>query len=230
MRRIRGYSVSDANSKDERICLTCLQPVILHKGFECPATRVLTAGPLATNDWICPHCKTVNARHRSLCEGCAKVKPEDHRLTLDNDNQVFFYEQEFYVLSSFSAFTVVLWGHVFPTAEHAYHWGKFPHSLEKQAKIVDAPSAHAAFRLAQKWKEFRRGDWDEIKVDVMRAIVYAKTEQHEYVRRKLLETGERTLIENSWRDDFWGWGPNRDGKNMLGKLWMETRKRIQYGR
>lgn len=35
--------------------------------------------------------------------------------------------------------------------------------------------------------------------------------------------GDRELVEDSWRDDFWGWGPNRDGKNMLGKLWMELR-------
>jgi hypothetical protein len=34
------------------------------------------------------------------------------------------------------------------------------------------------------------------------------------------------LIENSWRDDFWGWGPNRDGKNQLGKLWMEIRSEL----
>lgn len=42
-----------------------------------------------------------------------------------------------------------------------------------------------------------------------------------------LATGDRELIEDSWRDDFWGWGPNRDGKNMLGKLWMEVRAELQ---
>ena len=47
------------------------------------------------------------------------------------------------------------------------------------------------------------------------------------MRRKLLATGDRTLIENSWRDDFWGWGPNRDGQNMLGRLWMEVRAELR---
>jgi predicted NAD-dependent protein-ADP-ribosyltransferase YbiA (DUF1768 family) len=28
-------------------------------------------------------------------------------------------------------------------------------------------------------------------------------------------------------DDFWGWGPNRDGKNMLGRLWMEIRAELR---
>ena len=58
-------------------------------------------------------------------------------------------------------------------------------------------------------------------------ILRAKASQHEYVRRKLLATGDRELIEDSWRDDFWGWGANRDGLNMLGKLWMEVRTEIR---
>ena len=62
-----------------------------------------------------------------------------------------------------------------------------------------------------------------LRVDVMRDILRAKVDQHEYVRRKLLATGDRELIEDSWRDDFWGWGPNKDGENHLGKLWMEVR-------
>lgn len=33
-------------------------------------------------------------------------------------------------------------------------------------------------------------------------------------------------IAYSWRDSFWGWGPNRDGRNMLGRLWMELRAEI----
>lgn len=70
---------------------------------------------------------------------------------------------------------------------------------------------------------FRRSDWDAVKVDIMRNILRAKVDQHEYVRRKLLATGNRELIEDSWRDDFWGWGLNRDGQNMLGRLWMEIR-------
>jgi ribA/ribD-fused uncharacterized protein len=58
-------------------------------------------------------------------------------------------------------------------------------------------------------------------------ILWAKQSQHEYVRRKLIQTKGRELVENSWRDDFWGWGPNRDGLNMLGKLWMEVRDELR---
>lgn len=88
---------------------------------------------------------------------------------------------------------------------------------------LDARTAHDAFKLAEANKHLRRADWDDVKIDVMRQIIRAKAAQHEYVRRKLLATGDRELVENSWRDSYWGWGPNQDGLNMLGKLWMELR-------
>jgi ribA/ribD-fused uncharacterized protein len=148
----------------------------------------------------------------------------------DTNQQVFFYEQDFYVLSNFSAFRVS-WERIdFDTSEHAYHWEKFrcESGWTVAMQIIDARSAHDAFKLAEQNKALRRADWDDIKVDVMRGILRAKADQHEYVRRKLLATGDRELIEDSWRDDFWGWGPHRDGRNMLGKLWMEIRSELQH--
>lgn len=145
---------------------------------------------------------------------------------LDTESEVFFYEQDFYPLSNFSAFRVTFAGHTFDTSEAAYHYQRFIH-VDHMRAVLYANSAHAAFRYAQENKSQQRGDWNEIKVGVMRDILRAKVAQHEYVRRKLLATGDRTLIENSWRDDFWGWGPNRDGHNMLGKLWMELRAELR---
>ena len=157
----------------------------------------------------------------------------NHRL--DTDTQVLFYENDFYPLSSFSAFQVVIWDHTFPTAEHAYHWRKFMHLSNEtngQSYILYAPSAHQAFKLA---KSFERAGllpptWKDERVDVMRLIIRAKAKQHDYVRQKLLATGDRELIEDSWRDDFWGWGENHDGANTLGKLWMELREELRVAR
>lgn len=152
---------------------------------------------------------------------------------LDTDSEVFFYEQDYYVLSNFSAFSLKWHGRRFPTSEHAYHWEKFaPDTRDEDGvyvrnRIFEAVSAHEAFKLAEGWKQLRRPDWDSLKVDIMRAILRAKVMQHPYVLRKLLATGDRTLIENSWRDDFWGWGPKRDGQNMLGKLWMSVRAELR---
>lgn len=158
---------------------------------------------------------------------------------LDTPERVCFYEQDFYVLSNFSAFRLIWRGRDFDTSEAAYHWERFATGQEgrspaigaQAARIADdirfASSAHAAFKLAQENKTLQRPDWDAVKVGVMRDIIRAKASQHEYVRRKLLATGDRELVENSWRDAFWGWGENQDGKNMLGKLWMEVRAELR---
>lgn len=146
---------------------------------------------------------------------------------LDTETEVFFYEQDFYVLSNFSAFAVVFNGPVFPTSEAAYHWQKFTNAPEVQRLLFETRSAHDSFKVAEANRGKRRKDWDAVKVPIMKDILRAKAAQHEYVRRKLLATGNRRLIENSWRDDFWGWGPNRDGQNMLGKLWMEVRDELR---
>ena len=111
------------------------------------------------------------------------------------------------------------------TSEHAYHTEKFEDESIKE-KIRNAKSAHDAFYTAKEYKELYRKDWDDIKLSVMKQILHAKVEQHPYVKKKLLDSGEREIIENSWRDDFWGWGPNKDGANHLGKLWMEVRQEI----
>ena len=41
--------------------------------------------------------------------------------------------------------------------------------------------------------------------------------------KKLLEAGDRRIVEDSSKDSFWGWGPNKDGRNELGKIWMRLR-------
>lgn len=156
---------------------------------------------------------------------------------LDTPERVCFYEQDFYVLSNFSAFNLRWNSLVFPTLEHAYHWEKYnvPSEFRRgyhsqiQGLIKSAPSAHEAFKKAADpiYLPYRRQDWDAVKVGIMGALIRAKADQHEYVKRKLLATGDRELVENSWRDDFWGWGPNRDGKNMLGKLWMQVREELR---
>lgn len=156
---------------------------------------------------------------------------------LDTPERVCFYEQDFYVLSNFSSFAIHWSGSRFDTSEALYHWLKFAsgvlmfagQSAAVAEAIRTANSAHNAFKIAQEHKSLRRPDWDEVKVVLMKRILHEKARQHEYVRRKLLATGDRELVENSWRDDYWGWGPNKDGQNMLGKLWMEVRDELRAG-
>ena len=143
----------------------------------------------------------------------------------DTEKQIFFYEHEYYVFSNFSSFQLEWKGILWMTSEHAYHSEKFEDN-ELIEQLKNTRSAHDAMKLAYTNKDKYRKDWDDIKLKVMKDILRAKIEQHPYVKKKLLQSGDKELIEDSWRDSYWGWGPNKDGQNNLGKIWMELRGEI----
>jgi len=157
---------------------------------------------------------------------------------LDTDTRVDIYPCEFYPLHNFSAFKVFFEGILFDTAEQAYQWMKFAdyeggmHLFENhgiRAMIRHAKSAHDAYQIARRFKDRVDPAWDHRRVLVMKKILVAKCYQHEYVRRKLLKTGDRQIAEVDWReaDSFWGIGSDGRGENMLGRLWMDIRDDVR---
>lgn len=167
------------------------------------------------------------------------VQPKDNhsqaelrnaKLELCNDpsgsGAIVFYEFKYYMLSNFSAFQVRFAGVNYPTSEHAYQAMKFNEAW-RQLQVKMQTSAHLAMKLAQSWSNHYRKNWNAEKVDWMYRICSAKCEQHPYIQRKLLETGDRELIEASPIDSFWGWGPDKQGCNELGKVWMRIREELQ---
>lgn len=60
----------------------------------------------------------------------------------------------------------------------------------------------------------------------IKGIVRCKLKQNPYVMHKLMQTGKRKIIEDSPKDNFWGWGKKRNGRNELGKIWMKLRNEI----
>lgn len=138
---------------------------------------------------------------------------------------ITFYESRHYYLSNFSAFAVVWDGLSYPTSEHLYQALKFEGAHMREL-IRNQSSAHEAMKKAQLCKTSYRLDWAEIKVSVMEEVCRAKLEQHPYIQRKLMETGGAPLVEASPIDSFWGWGPNKDGQNHLGRVWMNLRQEL----
>jgi ribA/ribD-fused uncharacterized protein len=146
-------------------------------------------------------------------------------LNKETDTGVYFFTPAFYPLDNYSAHTVMLWGHTFLTAEHAYQWKKFSvASPDIAEKIHSAPSPEAVKRISDSYKPDPEG-WSEHRVSVMKEILEAKAAQHEDVRELLQKTGTRMIAENSPIDSFWGLGPEGNGENTVGKIWMEIRKR-----
>jgi ribA/ribD-fused uncharacterized protein len=141
-----------------------------------------------------------------------------------------FYPREFYVFDNFAAFQVDYIDFRWPTSEHAYHATKFVNTAPDVVEMLqEARSPHDALRIAREHKPRQPEDWDERKVAVMYEICRLKLLQNSYVLQKLELSGDLEIVEDSPKDDFWGWGPNRDGRNELGKIWMKLRDELREG-
>ena len=144
------------------------------------------------------------------------------------DEVIGFYPREFYPFDNFSSFKVEWNGYLFSSVEEAYQAASFMGSDEELVeKIKKSHSADEAQRIAYANRDKRREDWDDVKISIMEELLKLKIEQNPYVKKKLLQTEDYMIIEDSPKDDFWGWGPNRDGQNNLGKLWMKLRKELK---
>lgn len=157
---------------------------------------------------------TINNMYPSSSEGLNK----------ETDKAVYFFTPAFYPLDNFSAHTVRIWNITFTTAEHAFQWKKFAATRpEISQEILAAGSPDMVKKIATQHTADVPQTWYEERVSVMEQVLRAKTEQHEDVREILHKTGKREIIENSPVDDFWGIGPNGQGQNMVGKIWMKIR-------
>ena len=139
-----------------------------------------------------------------------------------------FYPREFYCLDNFSAFAFIYEDIRFHTVEHAYQAYKFKDTApEIFNEIVNCFSSDEARRIAHRNEDKVDAKWDDIKVDLMEKFLRAKLEQNPFVSKKLLETRDYLICEDSPIDTFWGIGEDKKGRNELGKIWMKLRSELQ---
>lgn len=110
------------------------------------------------------------------------------------------------------------------TVEHAYQAAKTLNpDIREDIKNLSTPGAA---KRAGKGLVLRE-DWESVKVEVMRDLLYKKFSDP-ILKIKLLGTGDQKLIEgNTWGDKIWGavWdGSGWVGTNLLGNLLMEVRE------
>lgn len=145
-------------------------------------------------------------------------------LNKETKDAVYFFTSAFYPLDNFSAHSVYIWDIIFPTAEHAFQWKKFSSSNPEVADgILKANSPEAVKKISSANKSKIPTKWHDERVVIMEQILKTKASQHEDVREALKRTGNKTIIENSPMDDFWGIGPKGKGENVVGKIWMKIR-------
>ena len=136
------------------------------------------------------------------------------------------FSGEYRFLSNFYVAEVWYEGVRYRSSEHAFQAAKTLCTAER-AKVAAAKGPGEAKRLGRCLS--LRHDWEDIKVDVMRAVVRDKFMRHADLREKLLATGSQVLVEgNSWGDKVWGVCKGK-GTNWLGRVLMEVRGELQGG-
>lgn len=140
---------------------------------------------------------------------------------------IYFYKtkQKYGCFSNFSRHVVALDGHVWLTSEHYFQAQKFL-ADDLQAKVRKAKSPGEAASIGRNRSNPLRLDWEQVKDDVMRRAVLAKFKQNKDIKKVLLGTGNEYLVEDSPIDSYWGCGPDKKGKNMLGRILMEVREQL----
>ena len=122
--------------------------------------------------------------------------------------------------SNFSRHAVWLKDKRWPTSEHYFQVNsiisirtsdsskkaqKFPDTKFEEL-IRNARDPGDSARLGRDRSKPLRKDWEEVKDEIMRQVVYAKFTQHKDLREILLSTKNALLVEHTVNDSYWGDG------------------------
>ena len=146
-----------------------------------------------------------------------KIHPED---------SIIEFKGIYEFLSNYYKCKVTYNGLTYKSSEAAYQAQKC-YDPDERIKFIDLDPSEA--------KHLGRNvvfseKWDNIKYDIMFNIVKAKFDQNPRLRRKLIRTGDRYLIEgNTWGDKYWGMViKGEDYITTLSLIGIIRRKHIIY--
>ena len=153
-----------------------------------------------------------------------------HLPTTSTSSKIKFYNRDepYYEFTNFYPCVVRIDGKDWPTTEHYFQAQKFigtPY-VEKVRKLQHPRDA---FQLSRdpRVSRWRRTDWESVKDDIMLKALHVKFSKNSRLRKRLLDTGTRELIEHTSNDSYWGDGGNGTGQNKLGQLLMEVRRELR---
>ena len=146
-----------------------------------------------------------------------------------------FTRQRWGALSNFYPLAVPIaagpWS--FQFSESLYQAAKFAARPDVQQRIAAAPTAREAAAIGRTPGLGIDPDWNAQRVDVMRWVLRLKREANaDQIDAVLAATGDRPIVEVSTRDPWWGARPvagRYEGRNVLGRLWMELRQQVHDG-
>lgn len=133
------------------------------------------------------------------------------------------FRGEYFFLSNFYPCSVEYEGKTYQSSEAAFQAAKTTDDAEREIFTGLSPS-----QAKERGRSVAlRDDWEDIKIQVMTDVCYAKFSQNKNLKQKLIETGDAMLEEgNDWGDKFWGCVDGY-GRNHLGEILMAVRTSVQ---
>jgi ribA/ribD-fused uncharacterized protein len=122
----------------------------------------------------------------------------------------------------------------FATSEALYQAARFPERPFVQEQIAQEKNPMKGKMIARQYDSLTRPDWFDVRVRVMKWVVYQKWFQHQSFRDQLAALDGRPIVEYSTKDDFWGAKPTAgtnetaQGSNVLGQI-LQFRKDFVFG-
>lgn len=158
---------------------------------------------------------------------------KDCRIT---DTHVFFWGS---VFSNWYICEFEYKGHKFYNTEQAFMWEKAIYFNDKEIAelILATPNPKENKKLGRNVRGFDDQKWAMVSYIIMTAVNLEKYLQYPNLKKILLSTDNKMLVEASPYDKIWGIGLSKDdddcldetkwlGLNLLGKALMMVRKTI----
>ena len=137
----------------------------------------------------------------------------------------FYKESDAYgEFSNFARYPIVIDDVMWYSSEHYFQAMKFPHDRDYQEKIRTTKACYKIKRLGHTRQIELRPDWEDVKEDVMMIALRAKFDQYPDLKQLLLSTADKSLVEHTDKDNYWGDAGDGSGLNRLGDLLVELRE------
>lgn len=132
-------------------------------------------------------------------------------------------------------------GHEFTTSEQIFMYkkAKFFNDEPYAALIVTlGTDPKIAKELGGKVRGYNEEKWSKVREQMMYDSIYLKFSQYSDLKKKLLDTGDKILVEGTPFDPIWGvmikWDDDKildeknwKGLNLLGKVLMKVREDLK---
>ena len=144
-------------------------------------------------------------------------------LSYSKTTRILGFNDEFKFLSNFYPSPFIYAGFTWPHVEAAYQ----AHKTENKDDWREFLFLSGAQAKKKGGDVLLRKDWNDIKLQLMYELVYAKFASNPILEEMLLVTGDVYLEEtNWWHDRYWGVSYGK-GENHLGKILMIVRDKLR---